>query len=121
MRDTGVSPSKRMSGCQGSTKRMGQEMWGIAFSRVSRSISAFRTRLTSRYSRYRNPPWNSLVEAEEVAEARSFISARVTLRPRPAASRAMPQPLMPPPMMKRSWIGALSVMWRKPRLVWPPA
>jgi hypothetical protein len=36
-----------------------------------------------------------LVEADEVAEARSFISASVTDSPRPAASRAMPQPLMP--------------------------
>src|SRR5437660_9879506 len=44
----------------------------------------------------------SLVEAEEVPEARSFCSIRSTRMPRPAASRAMPTPLMPPPMMARS-------------------
>ena len=33
---------------------------------------------------------------------KSFISQRKTVFPRPAASRAMPQPLMPPPMMARS-------------------
>ena len=50
-------------------------------------------------------PLGGLVEADEVPCARSPISASVTVRPRPAASRAMPQPLMPPPMMKRSTIG----------------
>src|ERR1700720_3807281 len=44
----------------------------------------------------------SLVEAEEVPEARSFCSIRSTRMPRPAASRAMPTPLMPPPMMARA-------------------
>ena len=44
----------------------------------------------------------SLVEPEEVPLARSFCSQRKTEKPRPAASRAMPQPLMPPPMMARS-------------------
>src|ERR1043166_9805102 len=44
----------------------------------------------------------SLVEAEEVPEARSFCSISSTRMPRPAASRAMPTPLMPPPMMARS-------------------
>jgi hypothetical protein len=40
--------------------------------------------------------------AEEVAEARSFFSISSTERPRPAASRAMPAPLMPPPITARS-------------------
>src|SRR5215475_1642297 len=44
----------------------------------------------------------SLVEAEEVPEARSFCSISSTRMPRPAASRAMPTPLMPPPIMARS-------------------
>ena len=35
---------------------------------------------------------NSFVDADEVADPRSFISARATDRPRPVASRAMPQP-----------------------------
>ena len=41
-------------------------------------------------------------EAEEVAPPRSPRSHRKTFSPRPAASRAIPQPLMPPPMMARS-------------------
>src|SRR6185503_11097451 len=44
----------------------------------------------------------SLVEAEEVPEARSCCSTSRTESPRPAASRAMPVPLMPPPTMARS-------------------
>ena len=57
-------------------------------------------------------------EADEVAEARSFISARATDMPRPAASRAMPQPLMPPPMMKRSTVPSSS---GSPRTHFPPS
>src|SRR5690242_8684373 len=44
----------------------------------------------------------SLVEADEVPDARSFCSTSRTLSPRPAASRAMPTPLIPPPMIARS-------------------
>src|ERR1700731_2127180 len=47
----------------------------------------------------------SLLEAEEVAAARSPFSTNRTERPRPAASRAIPTPLMPPPTtsMSRIW------------------
>src|SRR2546427_2788588 len=44
----------------------------------------------------------SLVEADEVAQPRSFCSIGRTRMPRPAASRASPAPLMPPPMIARS-------------------
>src|SRR5262245_42585857 len=44
----------------------------------------------------------SLVEREDVPLPRSPISHRKVDQPRPAASRATPQPLMPPPMMARS-------------------
>src|SRR5262245_57851008 len=44
----------------------------------------------------------SLVVAEEVAPPRSPCSTSTTFRPRPAASRAMPAPLMPPPTTARS-------------------
>ena len=71
-------------------------------------MSASRTSRNSRNSRYLRPPWNSFVDAEDVAEARSFISAKATLYPRPAASRAIPQPFMPPPMMKISTLLALA-------------
>ena len=45
-------------------------------------------------------------EADEVADARSPISTTDTERPRPAASRAIPHPLIPPPTIKRSPTGA---------------
>ena len=44
----------------------------------------------------------SFVLAEEVCAARSSCSHKMTESPRPAASRAMPQPLMPPPTTSRS-------------------
>jgi len=50
----------------------------------------------------------SLVDHDDVPLAKSFISQRKTELPRPAASRAMPQPLTPPPMMARSKIRSKS-------------
>src|SRR3979411_3322871 len=44
----------------------------------------------------------SLVEADDVPDARSFCSTSRTRNPRPAASRAIPVPLMPPPTTARS-------------------
>src|SRR5690606_15600086 len=44
----------------------------------------------------------SLLERLLVPNARSFISASATLRPRRAASRAIPAPVMPPPMIRTS-------------------
>src|SRR5690242_17025124 len=44
----------------------------------------------------------SLVLADEVCAARSCCSISTTRRSRPAASRAMPAPLMPPPTTARS-------------------
>src|SRR5271166_4582035 len=44
----------------------------------------------------------SFVDHEDVLLARSPISHRTTERPRPAASRATPHPLMPPPITMRS-------------------
>src|SRR5436305_1612792 len=52
----------------------------------------------------------SLVEADEVPEARSFCSTSKTRKPRPAASRAIPAPLMPPPTMARSNMPADSIL-----------
>jgi hypothetical protein len=52
-----------------------------------------------------------LVEAEEVPLARSLFSASSTDSPRPAASRAMPHPWIPPPMMAMSYIPLLAHVW----------
>src|SRR6478736_5401378 len=55
----------------------------------------------------------SLVLHDEVCAAKSSFSSRTTRNPRPAASRAIPAPLMPPPTMARSnGGGAESVMRR---------
>src|SRR5580658_3240822 len=56
----------------------------------------------------------SLVLAEEVCAARSSCSHRMTESPRPAASRAMPQPLIPPPTTSRSQFGMGSILPRTP-------
>src|SRR6188472_1481706 len=50
----------------------------------------------------------SLVLHDDVADARSSRSHNRTESPRPAASRAMPTPLMPPPTTSRSKGAALS-------------
>src|SRR5690349_14125806 len=47
----------------------------------------------------------SFDEADEVTLPRSPRSTSRTLRPRPAASRAIPVPLIPPPMTSRSTMG----------------
>src|SRR4051812_11736861 len=54
----------------------------------------------------------SLEEDEDVCEARSSFSTTITDSPRPAASRAMPMPLMPPPMTSRSTV---CISARQPR------
>src|SRR5437773_2758050 len=55
----------------------------------------------------------SLLDAADVALARSPCSQSITFRPRPAASRAIPAPLTPPPMTRRSTFA--SVFIRRPR------
>src|SRR3981189_3594304 len=77
---------------------------GAICQRISRSIRAARTSRTREYSKERRPPCPRLVDQDDVPLAKSFISHRKTELPRPAASRAMPQPLMPPPMIARSKI-----------------
>ena len=107
--EVGVSTSKRIFLWYGNTKRIGQEICGIALRSISRSIKASRTRRTFQYSRYRRPPWNNLVDADDVADAKSFISANSTLNPLPTASLAIPQPLIPPPITKISTSISLSL------------
>src|SRR4051812_42097329 len=53
-------------------------------------------------SRYRSPPWISLLDALEVPAARSRASTSPTRSPRVAASSAAPAPVMPPPMTRTS-------------------
>src|SRR6478609_5592488 len=67
-----------------------------------RSRSASRTSPKSFCSRYRRPPCTSLLDREEVPEAKSRASTSATFKPRVAASRAAPVPVAPPPMTTTS-------------------
>ena len=98
----GVNASNRIDVSKGRTNRRGQLICGIEQSNISLSINDSRTSLNLKYSRYRKPPWNNLVDAEEVAPPKSSISTKVTDRPLPAASRAIPHPFTPPPIIIRS-------------------
>jgi hypothetical protein len=69
---------------------------------MSRSASAARTRQNALRSNIARSPWISRGEAEDAPAPRSPCSSRITLRPRPAASRAMLTPFKPPPMIARS-------------------
>src|SRR5919197_373828 len=48
------------------------------------------------------PPWMRRDECDDVPAPKSALSTSATRRPRNAASRAMPAPVMPPPMMSKS-------------------
>ena len=73
-----------------------------------RSWSASRTSWKFRCSRYRNPPWISLLERLEVPDEKSARSTSATLSPRVAASSAMPAPVTPPPTTSRSKVASPS-------------
>src|SRR5580658_9052045 len=75
---------------------------GASRSRMPRSASDSRTRPKSPCSRYRRPPWISREERPEVPAAKSSFSTSATEYPRAAASRAMPAPVIPPPMTSTS-------------------
>ena len=69
---------------------------------MARSVPTSFTNQKSNCLRYRNPPWISLVDLLEVPEAKSFFSIRATFIPREAASKAIPAPVIPPPITKIS-------------------
>ena len=77
-------------------------MCGAIFSRVRRSRHASNTRRRWPCSRYRSPPWISRELRELVPAAKSPCSIKAVRIPRMAASRAMPAPVAPPPMIRRS-------------------
>src|ERR1039457_5146058 len=63
----------------------------------ARSVSASRTRPKLNCSRYRTAPWISLLDRDDVPEAKSLASTSPTDRPQVAASSATPAPTTPPP------------------------
>ena len=90
---------------------------GAARPRARRAIRGPAGTRTARGSA--SPPWISFVLHCEVAAARSPCSTSSTLRPRPAASRAMPAPLMPAPTTRRSNCGGRRT-WRRDGWCLPP-
>ena len=62
-----------------------------------------------------SPPCDEARRPEVVPLPKSRFSTSATLRPRKAASRAMPQPMIPPPMMATSNSGA-AVAGRRARV-----
>jgi len=63
---------------------------------------------------------NRELERELVPNARSFISTTAARRPRRDASRAMPAPLMPPPITRRSYVALESCSRVSARLGFGP-
>src|SRR4051794_31176429 len=66
------------------------------------STLASRTKPSLPCARYRIPPCNNRLERLLVPKAKSYCSTSPTRNPRIAASRAIPEPTIPPPMIKRS-------------------
>ena len=66
------------------------------------SEKASRTRPKSGISRYRKPPWMSLLDRLEVPLAQSRASTTAVVSPRVTASSAQPAPTTPPPMTRMS-------------------
>ena len=81
---------------------IGRTRCGASRNKMPRSRSDSATRPNSRCSRYRRPPCTSRDERPEVPEAKSSRSTRATEKPRDAASRAMPTPVIPPPITSTS-------------------
>src|SRR5262249_34522501 len=84
------------------TIRSGVARCGAMRRMRARSLAASRTRAMSPCCRERTPPWISLELRLEVPAAKSTASSSATERPRRAASRAIPAPVMPPPTTSRS-------------------
>src|SRR5215471_1989550 len=98
------------------TNGNGQASRGVFRVSSDRSRSPSRTSAKSKCSRYRNPPWMSFVERLDVPAAKSRFSASATRRPRAAASRARPTPVIPPPMIRMSKSSSANLESASPRV-----
>src|SRR5882762_117845 len=86
----------------GKRKAIGRTRCGAILSRTRRSRLASNTRWNARCSRYRMPPWIRRDECDDVPAPKSDLSTSAVRNPRSAASRAIPAPVMPPPMTSTS-------------------
>src|SRR6266571_1186168 len=86
----------------GKRKASGRTRCGAILSRTRRSRLASKTRWNARCSRYRMPPWMRRDECEDVPAPKSDLSTSAVRKPRNAASRAIPAPVMPPPITSTS-------------------
>ena len=62
------------------------------------------------------PPWMRRDETEDVPPPKSPLSMSAARKPRKAASRAMPAPVIPPPMTSTS-TGSAAIAWSAAALV----
>jgi hypothetical protein len=72
------------------------------FSASDRSFNASNTNEKFSCSKYRSPPWNSLLDRLDVPAAKSRASTNPTRRPRVTASSAAPAPVTPAPITRTS-------------------
>ena len=96
---------------------------GHEFARKRLSVAASRTILTSPCTRYLRPPCTIFEDLLDVPEAKSRASTRHTDNPRSAASRAIPAPVIPPPITRTSKVSpsnAAKVALRSRRSRWVP-
>ena len=76
---------------------------------ISLSVRDSLTKINSKFSKYRRPPWINFVDHDEVAPPILPLSERPTLKPLPAASLAMPAPLIPPPIINISNLSSIVI------------
>lgn len=90
-------------------------LW-FGFNRATKTnINSFQFRCFTASSRYRTPPWRRFVERLDVPEEKSYLSTSATLYPRRVASKAIMDPVLPPPttMTSNSFLHKLLINCNK--------
>ena len=77
-------------------------LWSASGEATKTNMNSFQFRCLTASSRYRTPPWRRFVERLDVPEEKSYLSTSATLYPRRVASRAIMDPVLPPPTMTTS-------------------
>lgn len=104
-----VSPIRDMNleneppSIKGSNILSGITKWGAFLYNTALSCPTSLTNARSSCFKYRSPPCISLVDLLLVPEAKSFFSMSSAFKPLVVASRRIPAPVMPPPIMIKSY------------------
>lgn len=90
-------------------------LWSASSMATKTNINSFQFRCFTASSRYRTPPWRRFVERLDVPEEKSYLSTSATLYPRRVASRAIMDPVLPPPttMTSNSFLHRLLINYNK--------